>query len=69
MGSGELAERIHEFHQGPARDLFVKYDPRMHRLAVAEVFVSGILPGSSVPPELLEHLAGALDYYEAEKKK
>ena len=35
VSSGELAELIHRFHEGPARDLFKKYNYGQLELAVA----------------------------------
>ncbi len=60
----DLKEQIHAFHEGPARELFLKYDRRSVRLAVAHAIVSGIIDRARVPAELLEHLKGAIEFYE-----
>jgi hypothetical protein len=43
LGSGELSEIIHRFHQGPARDLYVRYDTDRLEMAVAYAITVGIL--------------------------
>jgi hypothetical protein len=60
---GELVEAIHRFHQGPARDLFLKYDRRLSPASVAQAIANGIIRRESVPPEVLDHLAGLLEFY------
>jgi hypothetical protein len=69
LSSGELSELIHEFHQGPARDLFVKYNRRLLGTAVAHAIVAGVLNRATVPAELLDHLSRAIDYHEAEESQ
>lgn len=64
VGSGELAELIHEFHDGPARDLFKKYNYGQLELAVAHAIVSGVLDRSRLPGELVEALGRAITFYE-----
>ena len=66
LGSGELSEIIHRFHQGPNRELFGRYNNPYLNLAVAHAIVTGILDRSAVAPELLEHLAGDLAFHEGE---
>ena len=66
LGSGELSEVIHRFHQGAARDLFVRYNTVRLEMAVAYAIVAGILDRRTIPAELLDHLAGPLQFYESE---
>lgn len=57
----ELSEAIHQFHQGPARELFTKYDPPNLDFAVAAAIHRGLLSreeaGAEVMPMLERHLA------------
>lgn len=64
LGSGELSDMIHEHHQGPARELFSKYNNGPLDVVVAHAIVSGILDAGQVPEELLEYLRGAIAFYE-----
>jgi hypothetical protein len=64
LGSSELSEIIHRFHQGPARELWVRYDTSHLEMSVAFAITTGVLRRESIPGELLEHLAGALRFYE-----
>jgi hypothetical protein len=64
VASSEIAERIHEFHQGPARELWKLYwlnrDPR---IAVAHAIAVGALPREKVAPEALKFLAGLIENF------
>jgi hypothetical protein len=64
LSSGELGEIIHRFHQGPARELWVRYNTSHLETAVAFAITTGVLARETIPAELLEHLAGALRFYE-----
>lgn len=65
LGSGELSEIIHEFHQGPARDLWSRYNNTPHlEMAVAFAITTGLLARDTIPGDLLEHLARAMRFYE-----
>jgi hypothetical protein len=64
LGSGELSEIIHGFHQGPARELWVRYNTSHLEMPVAFAITTGVLARDTIPAELLEHLAGALRFYE-----
>ena len=64
VGSGELAELIHEFHDGPARELFKRYNYGQLDLAVAHAIVAGILDRSRLPGELVEALGRAIAFHE-----
>src|SRR5881296_1857231 len=66
LGSGELSEIIHRFHQGPARELWIRYNTPHLEMAVAFAITTGVLGRETIPAELLKHLAGALRFYEEE---
>jgi hypothetical protein len=67
LGSGELSEIIHQFHQGPAKALWVRYNTPYLEMAVAYAITSGLLARDTIPGELLAHLAGAMRFYEEEQ--
>jgi hypothetical protein len=67
LGSGELSEIIHQFHQGPARDLWVRYNAPHLEMVVAFAITSGLLGRYTIPAELLEYLAGSMRFYEEEQ--
>ena len=66
VDSFELSDLIHAFHQGPSRDLFVRYTSRPHDPAVTYAIATGIIDRRDLPDELLEHLARALEHAPAE---
>jgi hypothetical protein len=53
LGSGELTEIIHRFHQGPARDLGARYNTPYREMAVAFAITTGVLRRETIPAELL----------------
>lgn len=64
LGSGELTERIHDFHQGPARELFKKYNSGLLEYAVAQAIVAGVLDREAVPADVLDHCRQAIELLE-----
>ena len=67
LGSAELSDIIHRFHQGPARELFVRYNTPHLEMAVAYAITVGVLDRQTIPAELLDHLARALAFYESQQ--
>lgn len=67
VSSGELSDSIHQFHQGPARYLFVRYNTNRLEIPLAYAIVTGVVDKVKVPQELLEHLARAIDFYEEQQ--
>jgi len=67
LDSGELSEIIHKFHQGPARDLWVRYNTAHLAMVVALAITTGLLSRDTIPAELLDHLAGPMRFYEEEQ--
>ena len=39
----DLSQRIHEFHQGPSRDLYVMFSHSLPWLAVCRAYIEGII--------------------------
>ena len=56
----DVSEAIHEFHQGPARELFSRYGHSELEFVVAGAIRRGIISRSEVGPDTLEHLASYL---------
>jgi hypothetical protein len=67
LGSGELSDIMHRFRQGPARELFGRYNSPYMELAVAYAITVGVLDRQAIPAELLDHLARALALYESQQ--
>jgi hypothetical protein len=68
LGSGDLTVRIHEFHHGPARELYKTYNLGSLELAVAGAIVAGVLDRGAVPVEVLEHCMGAIELLDAQSR-
>jgi hypothetical protein len=66
LSSFELNDAIHTFHQGPARDIWAKYSTNHLEPALGFALATGILRKDEIPEELLEHLAGWIEFYESD---
>ena len=63
----DLSDHIHAFHQGPARELWSRYNARIDDTLVAHAIVTGLLPCETIPAELLAALQPILAFYERER--
>jgi hypothetical protein len=63
LDTWELSDRIHRFHQGPSRELFLQYTGNRPDMVVAHALVAGLLKESEVPPEGLQALGRQLAFY------
>lgn len=50
--AGDLSQMVHEYHNGPARELYVHYNSGYDDLLVASALVTGILSEADVPQEV-----------------
>jgi hypothetical protein len=68
LDSFELSDLIHRFHQGPARDIYVRYTNNYLKDPVASAIASGLIDRATVPAELLDHLANLIQIYEEHRE-
>jgi hypothetical protein len=61
MDSWELSDRIHRFHDGANRDLFVQYTRGQPAMMVAHAIASGLLQESEVALEVREAIARLIE--------
>jgi hypothetical protein len=64
-----LAEAIHQFHQGPARELFSKYQTSHLDFAVAHAIHRGVLRPEEVGAEVLAILSKHLGFLGEQDQK
>jgi len=64
INSFSLQELIHQFHQGPARDIYVRYATNHREPALAYAIATGVIDRAAIPAELLDHLAGLIEFYQ-----
>ena len=57
----ELTDLIHEFHQGPNRELFKYYTSVKAHTAAARAIAFGVVRPEDVPPEILEALSDEIE--------
>jgi hypothetical protein len=67
ISSDELSTRIHQFHEGPAHEIFVRYCGPHPRSSVAYAIVNGFVDRGMIPEDVREALKGAVQFYEEEK--
>jgi len=57
IDSFKLADRVHEFHRGPNREIYLRYTSRIDlRVLVAYALREGLLKKESIPKEVLPYL-------------
>jgi hypothetical protein len=60
IDSFELADRIHKFHHGPNREIYVRYTSRLPLpFLVRRAIDEGLIQGDSIPEEVLRYLENA----------
>ena len=69
LGTWELTDLIHRFHDGAARDLFVFYTRAQPNMAVAHAIATGVLQEAEVPAEVRQALAGLIDMQRSWKQE
>lgn len=60
----ELSDRIHRFHDGISRDLYVIYRDLPPHNAVARAVAYRILERTEIPPDFLAALESAIEFFE-----
>ena len=63
-----LSDLIHQFHQGPSRELFLRYD-QVDPLLVASAIHRGIIPEAEVGAEVLELLCSHIAFFRDQDRK
>jgi hypothetical protein len=58
----ELSERIHRFHQGPARQLFSKYEQWNLDFAIADAIYRGLITEEEVGADVMDMLRIHLEF-------
>lgn len=56
IGPHDLAEAIHQFHQGPSRELWLRYSDKQAGLAALHAVANGVVNATEVAPDLLAAL-------------
>lgn len=68
LGSADLAQIIHEFHDGPARELYTLYNGD-HMWAVAYAIASGVLSADAVAADVLDYCRPAIEHFDERKEE
>jgi hypothetical protein len=69
LDSFALSDLIHQFHQGPAREIWLRYATRHLSPAVAHAIATGVLDRAAVPVEVLDNVAGLIEFYESQEEE
>jgi len=65
--SFELNDFVHQFHDGASREIWKRYATNHLEPAVAAAMAVGVLRKEELPRELLQHVAGLIEFYEADQ--
>jgi hypothetical protein len=60
----ELNDLVHRFHQDTSREIWKRYDTTHLEPAIASAVAAGALPKEELPAELVQHIAGLIEFYE-----
>jgi hypothetical protein len=66
IAAAELNDLIHQFHQGASREIWKRYATNHLEPAIGSAVAAGILRRDELPEELLRHVAGLIEFYEAD---
>lgn len=69
IGPFALNDRIHEFHNGPSRDLWKTYVMLHAEMVVPTAVVRGVLQENELPADLLESMRPILDYRRTQREQ
>jgi hypothetical protein len=64
IDSFELNQRVHRFHQDASREIWKRYSRNPLEPAVASAVAAGVIRRDELTPELLNHIAGMIEFYE-----
>jgi hypothetical protein len=64
----DLNDRVHRYHEHASREIWKRYATNHLEPAVASAIVAGVLRREELPPELVQHVAGLIEFYEADRE-
>ena len=64
IDSFELNDLVHQFHQDASREIWKRYATTHLEPAVASAVAAGVIRKEELPAELVQHLAGLIEFYE-----
>jgi len=60
----ELNDAVHKYHQDTSREIWKRYATSHLEPAVASAVAAGVIRKDELPPELVQHIAGLIEFYE-----
>jgi|SRR5438094_4356468 len=67
ISSFELNDFVHQFHDGSSREIWKRHATSHLEPTVASAVAAGILRKEELPSELVQHIAGLIEFYEADQ--
>ena len=64
----DLDDLVHRYHQDASRDIWKRYNTNHLEPAVAFALVTGVLHKEELPAALVQHLAGIIEFHEANRR-
>jgi hypothetical protein len=66
IAAADLNDLIHQFHQGPSREIWKRYATNHLEPAIGSAVAAGLVRREELPEALLRHVAGLIEFYEAD---
>ena len=66
IAAADLNDLIHQFHQGASREIWKRYANNHLEPAIGSAVAAGILRREELPEDLLRHVSGLIDFFEAD---
>jgi hypothetical protein len=66
IAAADLNDLLHQFHQGASREIWKRYATNHLEPTIASAVAAGILRREELPEELLRHVVGLIELYEAD---
>lgn len=63
----ELSDRIHAFHNGENRELYLRYTQLPPHTTVPHALAAGLLPKENIDAALLDKLQALIDFYQKQE--
>jgi hypothetical protein len=60
----ELNDHVHRFHEDTSREIWTRYATTHLEPTVALAVAAGVLRKEELPAELVQHIAGLIEFYE-----
>lgn len=69
LSSGDLHDAIHEYHQGPGREIWKRYATNRPETQLAYAVAAGFVSRESLPKEVLDSIASTVEFFAGQMRE